>query len=225
MADAANYLVVTPSELKFRFEPRRNVPVQLTLQNPRGERIAFKVKTTSPRKYCVRPSNGIVEPNASREIQIILQSQRETPANLADCKDKFLIQCTRLSGADKDLKEVTSDLFDASKNGDIRQTKLRVTMINPPQPPSPVAEGVEEPASPGARGPRPSAGSGGRSLDEQMAAAAQDRAEISQRISGLHGARSGGALAQRPPWGGAYRVWHVVLVAILAFVLGRYLQR
>lgn len=55
----------------------------LTLQNPTGDRVAFKVKTTSPKKYCVRPSNGFVEPNSSKDVQVILQAQREMPASLA----------------------------------------------------------------------------------------------------------------------------------------------
>lgn len=66
-----------------RFELRKNVPCTLALQNPTGERVAFKVKTTSPKKYCVRPSSGIVEPGSSKEVQVIMQAQREYPPSLA----------------------------------------------------------------------------------------------------------------------------------------------
>ena len=66
-----------------RFELRKNVPCTLTLQNPTGERVAFKVKTTSPKKYCVRPSSGFVEPGSSKEVQVIMQAQREYPPSLA----------------------------------------------------------------------------------------------------------------------------------------------
>jgi hypothetical protein len=59
------------------------VPCTLALQNPGGERVAFKVKTTSPKKYCVRPSSGIVEPGSSKEVQVIMQAQREYPPSLA----------------------------------------------------------------------------------------------------------------------------------------------
>ena len=91
------------------------MPCTLTLQNPTGERVAFKVrlltqrtaplaplasaaaptapllappaaaqvKTTSPKKYCVRPSSGIVEPGSSKEVQVIMQAQREYPPSLA----------------------------------------------------------------------------------------------------------------------------------------------
>ena len=86
------YLELSPPELKFRFELRKSIPVTLTLKNPGSERIAFKVKTTSPKKYCVRPSSGYVEPGTTKEVQVILQAQREQPQFLGDCKDKFLIQ-------------------------------------------------------------------------------------------------------------------------------------
>ena len=68
-----------------RFEPRKprkNVPCQLTLRNPTGDPVAFKVKTTRPKTYCVRPSGGVVEPGSSKEVEVIMQAQREPPGAL-----------------------------------------------------------------------------------------------------------------------------------------------
>jgi hypothetical protein len=91
----------------------------MTLQNPSDARIAFKVKTTSPKKYSVRPSSGIVEPGSSKEVQVIMQPQKEMPASFAECKDKFLVQCISL-GLDSSIKETSSDMFDSSKGQEIR---------------------------------------------------------------------------------------------------------
>lgn len=66
-------LQISPSELKFRFELRKTIPVTLSLSNPGKEKLAFKVKTTSPKKYCVRPSSGVVEPGSSKDVQVIMQ--------------------------------------------------------------------------------------------------------------------------------------------------------
>lgn len=66
-------LQISPNELKFRFELRKTIPVTLSLTNPGKEKIAFKVKTTSPKKYCVRPSSGVVEPGSSKDVQVIMQ--------------------------------------------------------------------------------------------------------------------------------------------------------
>ncbi|KAI7842517.1 hypothetical protein COHA_003871 [Chlorella ohadii] len=215
-----NFLVVGPTELKFRFELRKNVPCTLTLQNPTGERVAFKVKTTSPKKYCVRPSSGIVEPGSSKEVQVIMQAQREYPPSLADCKDKFLVQCVKLGASD--AKEVTPDMFDATKQRDIRQTKLRVVLVGPPKPPSPVPEGVEEPVSPATMGYKdaPSSTGGG------LASAAEDKAEIRKRLEMLEdrsAAGGGRATAQQPAKAaGGFGVVHLLLVALLAFLIGHF---
>ena len=134
-------LDISPSELKFRFELRKNIPVTLSLHNAGTDRVAFKVKTTSPKKYCVRPSSGLVEPGATKDVQVIMQAQRDYPPSLADCKDKFLVQTVKV---DAGVSEVAPDLFDATGSSAIKQSKLRVVLVGPPKPPSPVPEGVEE---------------------------------------------------------------------------------
>jgi hypothetical protein len=88
--------------------------------------VAFKVKTTSPKKYCVRPSSGILEVGSSKDIQVIMQAQRELPASLDDVKDKFLVQYT----AALDSQEVGTSTFDSAANKDIKQIKLRVILVN-----------------------------------------------------------------------------------------------
>jgi len=89
-----------------------------------------------------------VEAGATKEVQVIMQAQRDPPPSLADCRDKFLVQAVRVGG---EATEVTPDMFDAARARDIRQTKLRVVLVAPAKPPSPVPEGVEDSleASPG----------------------------------------------------------------------------
>ena len=122
-------LQLQPQELKFRFELRKTIPVTLSLSNTGDEPIAFKVKTTSPKKYCVRPSSGVVEPSSTKDVQVIMQAQREYPPSLDDVKDKFLVQYTT---APKGTREVGPDTFDPASNKDIRQTKLRVVLVRLP---------------------------------------------------------------------------------------------
>lgn len=63
----------------------------LTLTNNTRDPLAFKVKTTAPKLYCVRPNAGLVEPGEDVEILIILQGfSQPLPADYK-CKDKFLI--------------------------------------------------------------------------------------------------------------------------------------
>ena len=58
------------SELRFRFELRKNVTATLSLHNPGSDRVAFKLKTTAPKKFAVRPSSGIVEPGTTKEVHV-----------------------------------------------------------------------------------------------------------------------------------------------------------
>jgi hypothetical protein len=41
----------------------------LIIRNPTQLPISFKVKTTAPRQYCVRPNSGRIEPGQELEIQ------------------------------------------------------------------------------------------------------------------------------------------------------------
>lgn len=42
----------------------------LKVSNPTTDRrICFKVKTTAPKRYCVRPNSGVIEPRQSVEVQ------------------------------------------------------------------------------------------------------------------------------------------------------------
>jgi hypothetical protein len=55
-------LIVHPNELKFPFELKKKISFSLRLVNVTEDHVAFKVKTTSPKKYCVHPNTGVVFP-------------------------------------------------------------------------------------------------------------------------------------------------------------------
>jgi hypothetical protein len=41
----------------------------LQVSNPNSQPVAFKVKTTAPKQYCVRPNSGRIEPGEKVEVQ------------------------------------------------------------------------------------------------------------------------------------------------------------
>ncbi|CAA0839923.1 Vesicle-associated protein 2-1 [Striga hermonthica] len=47
---------IQPRELKFLFEVKKQSSCAVHLANVTDQYVAFKVKTTSPKKYCVRPN-------------------------------------------------------------------------------------------------------------------------------------------------------------------------
>ncbi|CAL0307239.1 unnamed protein product [Lupinus luteus] len=103
------------------------------LGNNADHYLAFKVKTTSPKKYCVRPNTGIIKPKDTCDFTVTMQAQHTALPDL-NCKDKFLIQCTHVPfGATED--DITSDMFAKDSGKYIEEKKLKVVLISPPSSP------------------------------------------------------------------------------------------
>jgi len=79
-----------PHELRFKGPFKEVVTSYLKLVNPSEKKVAFKVKTTAPKRYCVRPNSGLLEPNCSISIAVMLQPF-EYDANEKN-KHKFMVQ-------------------------------------------------------------------------------------------------------------------------------------
>ncbi|RDX63758.1 Vesicle-associated protein 1-3, partial [Mucuna pruriens] len=92
----------------------------------------IQVKTTSPKKYCVRPTVGIVKPHGTCDFTVTMQAQRTAPADL-HCKDKFLVQCAVVpKGTTED--DISSDLvgqFLKDNGRHVEEKKLRVVLTSP----------------------------------------------------------------------------------------------
>ncbi|XP_009142320.1 vesicle-associated protein 1-2 [Brassica rapa] len=139
-------LDIDPIDLQFPFELKKQISCSLYLANKTDDYVAFKVKTTNPKKYCVRPNTGVVLPRSSSEVLVTMQAQKEAPADM-QCKDKFLLQCV-VASPGVTAKDVTPEMFSKEAGHRVEETKLRVVYVDPPRPPSPVREGSEEGSSP-----------------------------------------------------------------------------
>lgn len=82
-----NMLRLNPSE-RLAFQPPFDKVSQtkMLLANTSAEVVCFKIKTTAPKRYCVRPNTGVIEPYQSKEINIVLQ-----PGDINQ-RHKFMIQ-------------------------------------------------------------------------------------------------------------------------------------
>ncbi|CAN6273784.1 unnamed protein product [Urochloa humidicola] len=135
-------LRVCPSDLKMPFELKKQNSACLELVNKTDQRVAFKVKTTSPSKYAVRPANGFVPPRGSFGITILMQAPKEIPPDY-HCKDKFLVQSVPVEEGTT-LKDIAApDMFSKAPGKLIEEFKVRVIYV-PANPPSPVPEEEEE---------------------------------------------------------------------------------
>uniref|UniRef100_F7BJR6 VAMP associated protein B and C n=1 Tax=Equus caballus TaxID=9796 RepID=F7BJR6_HORSE len=91
MAKVEQVLSLEPQhELKFRGPFTDVVTTNLKLGNPTDRNVCFKVKTTAPRRYCVRPNSGIIEAGASINVSVMLQPFDYDPNEKS--KHKFMVQ-------------------------------------------------------------------------------------------------------------------------------------
>lgn len=69
LVDPLGGLALEPSnELKFKGPFDDYVTVSLVIRNPTEKRIAFKIKTTAPKRYCVKPNSGVLDPAQSMKV-------------------------------------------------------------------------------------------------------------------------------------------------------------
>jgi len=91
MAKQDQVIILEPSgELRFRGPFTDVVTATLKLTNPTEKKICFKVKTTAPKRYCVRPNSGVVDPQGFVEVAVMLQPFEYDPAEKN--KHKFMVQ-------------------------------------------------------------------------------------------------------------------------------------
>ncbi|KAI4753327.1 VAMP-associated protein [Aureobasidium sp. EXF-3400] len=119
-----------PVELGFKRPFTHEVAQVLRLYNKNSDPVAFKVKTTAPKQYCVRPNSGRIEPGQDVEVQVLLQAMREDPPLDAKCRDKFLVQSVAIS-ADKEypnVSQIWSHIEQTAKSS-IQEKKIRVVFL------------------------------------------------------------------------------------------------
>ncbi|KAL9447541.1 hypothetical protein AB3S75_015081 [Citrus x aurantiifolia] len=126
-------LEIQPKELKFIFELKKQSSCSVRLTNNTHHYVAFKVKTTSPKKYCVRPNVGIILPKSTCDFNVTMQAQAVAPPDMV-CKDKFLIQSTVVPVGTTD-EDITASMFAKDDGRYIQENKLRVILISPPNSP------------------------------------------------------------------------------------------
>ncbi|KAJ8766300.1 hypothetical protein K2173_022359 [Erythroxylum novogranatense] len=130
---AMELLNIQPSELRFTFELKKQSSCSVILFNRSDQYVAFKVKTTSPKRYCVRPNVGVIKPQTSCHFSVVMQAERVAPPNL-HCKDKFLIQSAVVPYGTTE-QSVTSEMFSKGIGKHVEEMKLRVFLVNPSESP------------------------------------------------------------------------------------------
>ncbi|XP_062847326.1 vesicle-associated membrane protein-associated protein A isoform X2 [Trichomycterus rosablanca] len=120
MSKQEQVLILDPaSDLKFKGPFTDVVTTNLKLLNPSDKKVCFKVKTTAPRRYCVRPNSGSIDPGSSIIISVMLQPFDYDPNEKS--KHKFMVQTIFAPSNVTDLEAVWKD----AKPEDLMDSKLR----------------------------------------------------------------------------------------------------
>lgn len=99
----------------------------MTLTNNSSQQIAYKLKSTQPKIYLVKPSTGIIDSGARVVINLTLH-HNAFKEGLENFKDKFLLIEVPIQKNEKPIENLDT-LFN-EKNKDLRKTKIPIDIIN-----------------------------------------------------------------------------------------------
>ncbi|RVE72917.1 hypothetical protein OJAV_G00045160 [Oryzias javanicus] len=126
MARPEQVLLLEPlHELKFRGPFSDVVTANLKLSNPTDRNVCFKVKTTAPRRYCVRPNSGIIDAGTSINVSVMLQPFDYDPNEKS--KHKFMVQSMVAPPDMTDMEGVWKE----AKPDELMDSKLRCVFEMP----------------------------------------------------------------------------------------------
>ncbi|KAK1390469.1 hypothetical protein POM88_018647 [Heracleum sosnowskyi] len=91
--------------------------------------VAFKVNTTLPVNCCVYPNIGLIKPNSTCNLTVIIQAQSSC-IDYMRCNDKFLIQ-TKIVPFRTNQDDVTPDMFADDSVSFIEENTLWVVPVPP----------------------------------------------------------------------------------------------
>ena len=108
-----NILLISPAhEVVFSASATGDLVAKLQIQNVSSKPVGYKIKTTSPEKYRVRPSTGSLAPSLSATVEIHCAAAAATPASapVSLVRDKFLITAIFLDTAELSGQQLTEAL-------------------------------------------------------------------------------------------------------------------
>ena len=132
---------VSPEEIIFPNVLNQESVFLLKLKNTSGASVAFKVKTTAPKNYLVKPSAGVIGANGTAEVKITLNKQTSDPsAN----NDRFLVQAVKSESG----KELTKEEWSVVDKAAIQELRLHVVFTGGQQSSAPAPAALDKNATP-----------------------------------------------------------------------------
>lgn len=244
-----NFIQVIPHDyVLFDDIPRGPSTSFVTMKNLTSRRIAFKIRTTSPKGYVVKPNNGILGPNEQKKIEFVMQPVDDVTSRRSN-QDKFMIMATELDEG-----------FDVSRLGEVWKEKpqdrvqnIKLTAaykgsnLSKSQQLDEFARGREEdvrmsvPMSRGTAAMYQSTASPGtfgqkfdnenydkiesKLLDQEklITKLTEERTNFFNELTSLRESIERNKLGKGGNYS-SYQLWHVLLVAIISLIVGAFLS-
>ena len=141
-------LAGVPPSVSFEVAADGSSSSQIVVVNTRPDPVVFKIMTTSPSRYRVKPANGIIDANAQQTVTFVLTGAAVPPAVPAP-RDKFQIRvCVASDGITPE--QAATWKVPAER---VRTQKIKCELVYPAAP----ASGAEN--APPAASPAPKAAS------------------------------------------------------------------
>ena len=68
-------LIIEPQhELTFIGPFTTAASAVMTLKNPSDRKVCFKIKTTAPKRYCVKPNSGVIDPKNTIQVAGMIEN-------------------------------------------------------------------------------------------------------------------------------------------------------
>ncbi|KAE8745741.1 hypothetical protein FOCC_FOCC007537 [Frankliniella occidentalis] len=120
MSKQDQILTIEPQhELKFVGTFTYPITSYIKLYNPSDKKVGFKIKTTAPKKYCVRPNSGVLASKEFTDIAVSLQAHDFDQSEKN--KHKFMVQTMFVPDGEINLDSLWKDVKEEAVMG----TKLK----------------------------------------------------------------------------------------------------
>ena len=93
---------------------------RVQIQNISSKIVGYKIKTTSPEKYRVRPSTGSLSPGLTATVEIHVSGGQATSTPSSLVRDKFLITAVFLESSELGQQQLADALKTSKPDGQYR---------------------------------------------------------------------------------------------------------
>ncbi|KAJ7543580.1 hypothetical protein O6H91_09G044100 [Diphasiastrum complanatum] len=123
-------LAIEPKEVVMHFEVGRTCVGVFNLRNLMHTMpVAFKVQTTAPKRYVVKPPNGIIRHLGVAIVEIVCQPQSDLPDEFPFMQHKFVVKSVVAPAGAPDHGAIPNDWFCSRKRHVYSDTSLRVVIV------------------------------------------------------------------------------------------------